>query len=552
MLVKFAPTTPLQPTDVCIVGAGPVGIALALACEAQNLSVLLVELGGETPGPFATALGAAKIIDPSRHSPMHLVSCRGLGGTSRWWGGRCVPFDEIDFINRSSVVEHRWPIGYDEIAPWYSAALEFFNCGPARFTDPIEPWTNLVGARLQDLERWTPRTNMGEVHRFNLEQSQRIVVLLGATVIGFEWRDDGTAIDALTIANGECTRTIPKSIFVLTCGGLETTRLLLNAQRFRPQAFGGPNGPLGRYYNGHLTGTIADLILADPAQFAALDFYLDGGAYVRRQFLFPPHVQMKEGLLNTAFWADNPPFHDPVHKSGVLSLIWFALFIPFIGKRLVSEGIRIFHVGPKPFRIRSHLHNIISEPVRTLVNMVKISNERFLRKPHMVHNKGGRYALRYHAEQFIKENSRVWLTEETDALGVPRLAVDLRFDERDAELILRAHSCLDAALQAAGLGRLEYRHSEEQRLANVMAQATDGFHQIGIARMGDSAKNSVVDANCQAHQIDNLYVVSSAIFPTGGQANPTLSAVALAFRLGEHLGLRKGSQPVYGESLGTN
>jgi hypothetical protein len=60
---------------------------------------------------------------------------------------------------------------------------------------------------------------------------------------------------------------------------------------------------------------------------------------------------MKEGLLNTAFWANNPPFHDAAHKSGVLSLIWFALFIPLIGKRLVSEGIRIFHSGPRPFRV---------------------------------------------------------------------------------------------------------------------------------------------------------------------------------------------------------
>ncbi len=453
MLTNFNPTAPLPVSDVCIVGAGPVGIALALACEARNLSALVVESGSEGLSPFATSLGAANILDPSRHAPMHVVSCRGLGGTSRWWGGRCVPFDQVDFAYRSNFVDHRWPIGLDEIAPWYSAAVEFFKCGPAQFSDLIEPWTDLVGARLEDLERQTPQINMGEIHRRKLEQSQKIVVLLGATVVGFDWRDNGTAITALTIANGDCTRTIAKRIFVLACGGLETTRLCLNAQRFRPRAFGGPHGPLGRNYMGHLTGTIADIILANPAQIGALAYYRDGDAYVRRRFSFPVETQLKEGLANTVFWADNPPIHNAAHKSGVLSLVWLALFIPFIGKRLVSEGIRAFHLGPKPFRISPHLRNILSEPIHTVVNMMKILNEQFLRKPQVpvfiVHNKSGRYALRYHAEQFPNNNSRVWLSNETDALGLRRLTVDLRFDERDGQSVLRAHDRLDNALRAA-------------------------------------------------------------------------------------------------------
>ncbi len=77
-----------------------------------------------------------------------------------------------------------------------------------------------------------------------------------------------------------------------------------------------------------------------------------------------------------------------------------------------------------------------------------------------------------------------------------------------------------------------------------MAQASDGYHQIGTARMGDGAKNSIVDANCRVHRVDNLYVVSSAVFSTGGQANPTLLAVALAFRLGEHLSFQNSRSPL--------
>jgi choline dehydrogenase-like flavoprotein len=53
--------------------------------------------------------------------------------------------------------------------------------------------------------------------------------------------------------------------------------------------------------------------------------------------------------------------------------------------------------------------------------------------------------------------------------------------------------------------------------------------------MGDNPKTSVVDANCKVHTVSNLYIASSAVFPTSSQANPTLTIIALALRLAEHL-----------------
>lgn len=68
-----------------------------------------------------------------------------------------------------------------------------------------------------------------------------------------------------------------------------------------------------------------------------------------------------------------------------------------------------------------------------------------------------------------------------------------------------------------------------------MAQAADGFHQIGGARMGDDPATTVVDADARVHGVDNLFVASSALFATSGQANPTFLAVALAHRLAGHI-----------------
>jgi choline dehydrogenase-like flavoprotein len=61
------------------------------------------------------------------------------------------------------------------------------------------------------------------------------------------------------------------------------------------------------------------------------------------------------------------------------------------------------------------------------------------------------------------------------------------------------------------------------------------YHFIGATRMADTAEKGVVDANCRVYGTDNLYVAGCSVFPTGGHANPTLTIVALAIRLADHL-----------------
>jgi choline dehydrogenase-like flavoprotein len=68
-----------------------------------------------------------------------------------------------------------------------------------------------------------------------------------------------------------------------------------------------------------------------------------------------------------------------------------------------------------------------------------------------------------------------------------------------------------------------------------MRSASDGFHQIGLTRMAEHPTDGVVDANCKAFGVDNLFIASSSVFRTAGQANPTFSAVALGLRLADHL-----------------
>ncbi len=66
-------------------------------------------------------------------------------------------------------------------------------------------------------------------------------------------------------------------------------------------------------------------------------------------------------------------------------------------------------------------------------------------------------------------------------------------------------------------------------------------HQAGTCRFGSDPSTSVLDANCKAHELDNLYVADTSIFPSIGAVNPALTAMANALRVGDHLLERMGT-----------
>jgi choline dehydrogenase-like flavoprotein len=109
--------------------------------------------------------------------------------------------------------------------------------------------------------------------------------------------------------------------------------------------------------------------------------------------------------------------------------------------------------------------------------------------------------------------------------------IDLRFQEQDVDSVLKSHEVLDTALRANKLGHLEYWAGPEKRREKVWAHAADGYHQVGTTRMGIDPATSVVDSDLRVHGVSNLYVASSSVFPTTGQANSTFLAVAFAVRL---------------------
>jgi choline dehydrogenase-like flavoprotein len=523
----------LAKSAVSIVGSGPAGLMTAWALAESGIDVAVFEAGGLSTNRSNRWSNDAEITNPTLHAPMAMAARRGFGGTSALWGGRAVPLDPIDLAPRDWVAHSGWPISWSELAQWYPAACAFLDCGPASFDvaqGPLE----------QKLERWCAQPNIGAVKLRAILAHPRIRVMPDCVVTRIAADQASNRAVALeTILDGVQSR-IPVHAVVVAAGGVETARLLLNSRIDEPALFGGETGPLGRYYMGHVYGSIADIVFAQPSSDAAFDYRREGtGHYLRKRFSLPAEDQSSQRLLNMAAWPEVPAIADARHRSAVLSMGYLALAAPILGSRLAPPGIRARKLIGGNGRTWPHLANVLRDPFGAASFALRFGVARYasrIRKPGFFPlNPARRYSLFHHGEHAPNPDSRITLSAARDDTGMHRARIDLRFSDIDAISIARGVDAIGARLAEQGLGRLEYLTPPPERTASVMAQASDGFHQIGTARMAVDPRYGVVNSDARVHNFSNLFLAGSAIFPTSGQANPTLTAVALAARLAAHL-----------------
>jgi hypothetical protein len=521
-----------QAFDVCIVGAGPAGLACAFACHDRGLRVLVLDAGAERPVPGTPDLLAAEFVNPKSHAPVEIAAASALGGSSHWWGGRSVPFDPVDFRG--------WPITYDEMVPWWRFAGEMLGCGSLVERAAPKNFSRLERFQAEGAESWAPDPNLGRHWRNRIRAPDGPAIVLGARVTGL--KRTGAKITGVHVLTGDKPRLVKAGHIVLACGGLAGLRLMLIAQRADPALFGGPDGPLGRGYMGHMTGSIADLVPTNRADADAFGYFDVKRRYVARRRIMPrAETVIEEKIGNIAFWFTNPITADASHGSAGVSAKYIAAWTVAVlsGKK---RGVHT-PIGP-------HLENIRRHPIAAAYGLGyalwTLAATRFSRKgfrPKRFRSSGdGGWRLIYQSEQTSDPNNRVSLCDQTDSIGLPKLHIDFRFSEKDIDSVVRAHRLLDDDLRAAGAGSLRWTASIERRHAAVAAAATDGFHQLGGAVMNPDPAIGVVDTDCRAHGLENLWVVSGSVFPTGGQANPTLMIMGLACRAAERIaGLKKGA-----------
>jgi choline dehydrogenase-like flavoprotein len=544
---EISPDSCLE-ADVAVVGAGPAGIVVALELARAGRRVLLIDSGGDSRDPRTQELGDLAGQDPA-HVSMSLATSRQIGGASNLWGGRCVPFDPIDFEPRSIVGESTWPVSYEELAPYFQRACDWCVCGKAVFDAHDVPGLadrSLVPGfpdgrvRASSLERWSLPTNFGREYRSALKDTPGLTLVTNLTCTEVVCDPEQPRVRHLRAQSldGRSVQ-ISASRYVLACGGLEVTRLLFASDRSRPGGLGNHSGHLGRWYMAHVESRIARVHFTTPPAETIYGHERDpAGVYVRRRVTFSDDCQTGEQLPNIAMWLVNPDVADPEHGNGILSFVYLMLVSP-LGRFFVAEGIRQAHIKTaQPVSRRRHVANVLRDLPSAVRLALGFGYRRFLKRGRkvpgfFVPSAANVYPLLYHAEHLPNRDSRVEPTSVRDAVGMPRLRTQLLFEDEDIAGVIRAHRCLDAYLREHRLGHLEYLHEDSE--VAIREQLFGGYHQAGTTRMSTLPQDGVVDRELAVHEFDDLYIASSSTFVTSGQANSTFMIVAFALRLAEHL-----------------
>lgn len=535
--------------DICIVGSGPAGIVLAIEYSRLNpeKNVLLVEYGLPNQPKQNTLDESIKITNPINHHEPYECTNKGFGGTSATWGGRCVMYDEIDFVDRPILKNGcTWDLElFEEIRKYEPRAAEYFECGDAKFNlHQIPGFENShIAEGFQEgivtdsvIERWSMPTRFGSRYAQEIAQAPNITLLEGYEARDFSEPDvNGLVVDLQVRKIGsEMLKNVKSKSFVISAGAQESTRILLRNKQLFDQLGFTPKA-LGRYYQGHLSGKIASVKFSGDPQKTDFGFLIDKeGVYVRRRFQFDKKFLKEQNLLNTAIWLDNPLYYNPSHRSGAMSFMYLAMITPILGKKLAPPAIAQSITKGKVTGIPKHLWNIVRGLPGSLVAPATIFYKRYLHKRKLpgvfLYSPENVYALHFHSEQ-VPEFSN---TMELDSDG-ETLIINYNLSEDDINSVIRLHAVMDEWLRACGCGELQYWFEPEKLVDEIRNMSKDGIHQSGTTRIADNPEDGVVDKNLKVWGTKNVYVCSSSVFPTSGQANPTFMLGAFAVRLAKHL-----------------
>ncbi len=324
---------------------------------------------------------------------------------------------------------------------------------------------------------YSPPTRFGDTYRDDLFLAPNIDVILNANVIRFDTTESGQ-VEQVAIKNAKTDFTVRAKFFVLACGGLENPRLLLNSDHQRREGLGNGTGMVGRCFMEHPHATIGLMVNVEDKAWH-LPFTATKDNDPMRIFATTAEFQEKNQLMNFSCQ--------------------------------LSER-KVVHVDP--------------QDALTFTNFTysKAQAVSFLN-------------LYTRSEMWPDPNNRVTLAPDRDQLGLRRLNLTVNFGPEDLRSVVQSTEAVIRALSAMGLGRGQISLERDDLWSTDLGPAC---HHMGTTRMSDHPRDGVVDRNCKVHELKNTFIAGSSVFATGGYANPTLTIVALALRLADHLRVEAG------------
>ncbi|MFO1190148.1 MAG: GMC family oxidoreductase [Alphaproteobacteria bacterium] len=517
--------------DLCIIGGGAAGITLAREFLSSGAKVLILESGGLEADADTQNLYDGPQDGIPYPDTLYSSRLRFLGGTTNHWGAWCAPWKESDFHQRSWALNSGWPIALSDIEPYYRKAFALCRLqDDGDWTWDGEAWARRLGletslkgssfeARVSQRSYpkfETERFSFARAYHKDLEASRMVEVLLHANATELVADRGGSNIAAVKVACLSGNRfTVRAGTYVLATGGIENARLLLASRSARPNGIGNEFDNVGRYFMDHIFVPEAARFFPQTARPDDFQLYLPNEldqsvvyCHIGTPDAFLKKERMKDSYI-ALFPHFDPDYLEASESEGVNSL---------------NETIQGLKLGKLPRDLADKLLDIMTDVDDVVVSLYrKVAY-------------GGIPVLYYDCMVRIDptpmRESRITLTDEVDALGMPRAKLTWAVHDRDKADIARLINRFGREIGRLNLGRIQNLFDPAQPFRDDLHI---GWHHMGTTRMSRDPRVGVVDRNCRVHSVGNLYIAGSSVFRTSGSGTPTMMIVALALRLADHL-----------------
>lgn len=501
--------------DVCIVGAGTAGLALAAQLANKPCRVILIESGGLKPDKDSNQLNWGENIG-LKYYALDTARARYFGGSTNRWhvsigdhqlGARIRPLDAIDFEERDYLPHSGWPFSKDHLEPYYLRAQEICRAIPASYA--VNEWFGdsphdklpFDAGRVETIVfKFCAKETLLKGFEAAVQDAHNLQVLLFANLTGIETDETAKSVQHVKVACLNGNRfTVSAKVFVLAAGGIEVPRLLLSSDNAMRCGLGNQNDLVGRYFMEHLHFWSGVFVPNDNRLISRTRIYNDvrriKGVPVIAKLALPETLMRQKKLIN-----HNVQLIPRVVLRSSLS--------PHLWRDFNSNPKGIFK--PLPAGVRKGIVKAATLLDRRRSLIYKFANM---------------------TEQSPNPESRVTLGPDRDCLGVRTARLNWQVSPQDIENAVRVQEIIGGEIERSGLGRLFI----QLRRDSIPPDLHGGYHHMGTTRMSRDPQKGVVDPDGRVHELANLFIAGPSVFPTGGHANPVLTILALTLRLSEHI-----------------
>ena len=293
--------------DICIVGSGAAGLAIATELIPTRLNVLILESGAAANEPAVQAL--YECVNHEHPFPGAMNGrFRIYGGSTTQWGGQALRLTRLDFAARSWVAHSGWPIQLDDLIPYYQRASAFMRIDQENFDTDLFPRLRLTPPAFDPalvhyhFSKWSPQPNFRAVYGKAIAASTSARLLTHANLTEIRLTDTLGHVSEIRVRSLEGkSATVRPRVLVLCTGGIETARILLASNKQQKNGIGNDRDLVGRFFQDHPHSPVAAIDTDHPDQLQKVfnTFYRNGLKYTPR-FSLSHEAQRENQILNVS------------------------------------------------------------------------------------------------------------------------------------------------------------------------------------------------------------------------------------------------------------